>query len=79
MRPADFATIDTRLFERLLWGSLDALRIRLTDGRSVTGQPVALHRWGATGDADAEPAGEIRLIANGETLTLSYDQIADIE
>lgn len=78
MQPTAFAAIDAQLFERLLWGSLGPLEIRLTDGRTVTGQPVALHRRGATGDPGAAPAGEIRLFDGGETITLAYDQIAEI-
>lgn len=79
MNDTEFTNIDRMVFDRLHRGSLAPLTLRLKDGTRLTGQIVAIHRSGATGSAQEEPGGEIRLDANGRLVSVGYDQISGIE
>ena len=79
MNDAEFTEIDRRLFDRLHRGALGPVAFRLKDGRTLTGQVLAVRRSGATGDVIGALGGEIRLDCAGGQAFLAYDQIGDIE
>lgn len=79
MNDAEFTEIDRRLFDRLHRGALGPVAFRLKDGRTLTGQVLAVRRSGATGDVIGALGGEIRLDCAGDQAFLAYDQIGDIE
>ena len=79
MNDAEFTEIDRRLFDRLHRGALGPVAFRLKDGRTLTGQVLAVRRSGATGDVIGALGGEICLDAEAGQAYLAYDQIGDIE
>lgn len=79
MDDAAFTTIDRSLFERLHWGALGPIVLRLKDGATVRGDVLGVSRSGATGRMLEAPGGEIRILSGGTTLCIPYEQIHAIE
>ncbi|MCW3837018.1 hypothetical protein ACFQ1E_13340 [Sphingomonas canadensis] len=73
-----FNAVDQALFDRLHRGHPGPITFHLIDGRTVTGELLAVARTGATGAFDGPPGGEIRVGTGGVTVTLSYDRIRRI-
>lgn len=79
MDRSEFTQIDRMLFNRLLWGSLDPVSFRLRDGRSLSGQPLGVHRSGAIGSLNEAPRGRIDLDTADGPVSISYDDVVGIE
>lgn len=79
MTDEEFTDIDGRLFDRLHWGSLDSITFHLKDGRILTGQVLAVRRFGAAGNVVGALGGDIRLTGQAGHTSLSYDQIDHLE
>ena len=71
--------MDGKLFDRLHRGPLDPLIFHLKEGGALTGQLLAVRRFGAAGKLVGPLGGEICLAIEGGRTSLSYDQIDDIE
>ncbi len=78
MDDVTFTSIDGKLFNRLHWGSLAPISIQLKDGRTLTGELLAVSRHGGLGLSGGAPSGEIWLTVAHARTSVSYDQILDI-
>ncbi|ANP47573.1 hypothetical protein [Candidatus Viadribacter manganicus] len=74
-----FTSIDGKLFTRLHWGPLAPINVQLKDGRTLTGELLAVSRHGGVGNSGGAPSGEIWLIVAGDRTSVYYDQILDIQ
>lgn len=79
MDDAAFTSIDAKLFNRLHWGPLAPISVRLKDGRTLTGELLAVSRHGGVGNSGGAPSGEILLAVASARTSVSYDQILDIQ
>lgn len=73
-----FTNVDAKLFVRLHWGAPGPVTFHLRDGRTLTGDVIAIHRSGATGATHAAPGGSVRVRGGAGAADLSYDDIIDI-
>jgi hypothetical protein len=78
MDDADFERIDVMVFDRIHHGSLQSVVAHLKDGRTVTGEVLAIRRSNAVGRPGAAPMGELCLLTASGRIVVPYDQIGDI-
>ncbi len=79
MSRQDFITLDGQLFNRLNWGPLGPITLRLKNGRAVVGDTKGISRGQAHERGNATPYwGRILMVSDGSETEIDYAAIVEI-